>query len=118
MRKLLVTGLFSLTLVSTALAVNLRWDPPAIGTPVGYTMYRGIMLGQSCNASATPVMEVMPTGVNITGLTFTDTEPVVGANYYEVTAFNSEGESLPSNRICFQRQAEITSQPLNLRIVP
>lgn len=92
--------------------------------PAGYgggcrvTMYRGIMLAQACNVSATPVMErygVAPAGALPV---FIDSAPVVGANYYEVTAYNSEGESLPSNRVCFARQAVVTSAPRNLGIEP
>lgn len=115
---------FSISLVTTALAilpaqaVKLRWDPPATGEPTGYVLYRGMAIGQACNPSAQPVMELY--GVAPIGLQpeFVDQAPVVGATYYEVTAHNSEGESLPSNRVCYQRQAAVTSAPQNLRIEP
>lgn len=113
-----MTAMLLLALATTAHAVKLRWDPPATGEVVGYTMYRGIMLAQACNVSATPVMERYGVAPADALPVFIDSAPVVGANYYEVTAYNSEGESLPSNRVCFARQAVVTSAPRNLGIEP
>ena len=116
-RTWMLAGVLSLGLVTSAWAVKLRWDPPATGEPIGYTVYRGIALGQPCNAAFSPTMLLLDT-TSVSVTTYTDPNPVVGANYFEITAFNSEGESLPSNRVCFQRQGAKTSQPLNLRFEP
>jgi hypothetical protein len=105
-------------LVSSAEGVKLRWDAPVVGEPSGYTMYRYTVVNGVCGAPITPSFElygVAPIGI---APTFTDSTPVIGANYYHVTAYNSEGESLPSNQVCFQRQAQKTSAPQNLRIEP
>lgn len=116
MRRVVLSWALVLALASSAAAVTLGWDPPESGDVVGYTMYRGILPGMACTAAAQPSMELYGVAPAEAQPRFVDREPVIGANYYEVTAYNSEGESLPSNRVCFQRQAVVTSAPRVLRV--
>lgn len=97
-----------------AASVVLEWDAPSLGEPQGYRMYRHIVPGGQCGAAIVPNFELLgvaPVGVQPT---FTDTSPVVGANYYHVTAYNDGGESLPSNQVCF-RLLQKPGAPQNLR---
>ena len=96
-------------------AVRLRWDAPLVGVPEGYTMYRYAVVGGNCGQPVTPSFELIGTAPVQAQPSFVDNAPVVGANYYHVTAYNSGGESLASNQVCFQAQAK-TSAPLNLRV--
>lgn len=98
---------------SVASAVTLEWDVPAVGVPLGYTMYRQTVAGGVCGTAIVPNFEVKgSTAANVR--TFVDDAPVVGANYYHVTAYDAQGESLPSNQVCFQMVPKVTS-PQNLR---
>lgn len=101
--------------VSVSEAVRLKWDAPAVGVPEGYTMYRYSVAGGNCGAPIVPSFELLgvaPVGVEPS---FRDDAPVIGANYYHVTAYNSGGESLPSNQVCFQAQTRTTA-PQRLRV--
>lgn len=104
-----------LSLVSHAEAVRLRWDAPSTGIPAGYTMYRYTVPNGVCGTAIVPTFELL--GVAPVGAQpeFVDAAPVLGANYYHVTAYNSGGESLPSNQVCFQFVSKTTA-PQNLRI--
>ena len=100
--------------VSVAQAVTLEWDAPAVGVPQGYTLYRQVVPGGVCGTAILPNFEVK--GSTLVGVReFTDSSPVIGANYYHVTAYNAGGESLPSNQVCFQ-SVQAPSSPQSLRI--
>jgi len=106
----------SLGSVVHAASVRLAWDVPDQGVPAGYTLYRRVVPGGLCTTTVQTNFELLgvaPLGVQPT---FTDAAPVVGANYYHVTAYNSEGESLPSNQVCFQG-VQVSGPPKNLRIL-
>lgn len=115
MRRRLVTA--AALLVSCTLAhaevLRLAWDPPALGTPTSYRMYRSI------NGSD---FVVLAAGANIPSdqLTFMDVHPEVGTNCYYITALDAQGESTPSNTACrtmAPRDLPV-SAPQALRIVP
>lgn len=114
-RVTMMVGCVLLGLVVQAEAVRLQWDAPLVGVPEGYSMYRYTVPGGFCGQPITPVFELIGNAPVQAELSFVDSSPVVGANYYHVTAYNSGGESLPSNQVCFQAQAKTTA-PLNLRI--
>ena len=101
-------------------AVKLRWKPPMTGEPVGYSVYRHTDGGGRC--AALPIIAeflfLASAGLTLVNgeAGYEDTTPVPGANYYYVTAYNSEGESLASNQVCFQRQAEKPGPPVGLRV--
>lgn len=107
MRWRLLLCMLLLTTQAAALTVKLAWDPPAVGVPETYVLYRKIGTGQYELLATIPV----PT------LTYTDNTAVLGSNCYQVTASNSGGESLPSNIACFQGQTA-PGPPQALRIIP
>jgi hypothetical protein len=83
---MILLALMSATWVGT---VSLTWDPPASGTPDGYTMYRKTDMG----------FELLKS-IEAPTVTFTDDTAVRGTNCYHVTAYNDNGESPPSNERC------------------
>ena len=123
-RDIVITTVALVMMSATAHAWYIKWDasvvtPPVTGVPQGYNIYRDTG-GATCGAltgRAYTFYATVPAGQT----EFTDTTPVIGANYYEVTAFNSGGESLPSNQVCFQSQTaqqEVRpAAPQNLRVV-
>lgn len=106
----------SMFMLSTgvAWAVTLEWDAPAVGVPQGYTVYRQVVSNGTCGTAIVPNFEVKGSTL-VSVREFTDSSPVIGANYYHVTAYNVGGESLPSNQVCFQ-SVQVSSSPQNLRI--
>lgn len=102
-------------MVSTVQAITLEWDAPATGAIVNYNVYRKAAPGVLCSATVVPESEFELIGSVAAPQLFTaDNNPVIGANYYYVTASNVQEESLPSNQICFQRMQK-PSPPQKLR---
>jgi hypothetical protein len=104
-----------LGIVVNSEGVMLKWDKPATGVPQGYTVYRLQVPGGVCEAIVQPEMELLESIPAVEQPEYVDSNTVVGANYYHVTAYNTGGESLPSNQVCFQFMQK-TSAPQNLRI--
>ncbi len=97
--------------------VKLLWNAPSVGVADGYSMYRYTVAGGVCGQSITPVFELVGMAPVASQPSFVDNSPVIGANYYHVTAYNVGGESLPSNQVCFQG-VSATTAPQNLRVAP
>lgn len=95
-----------------ALTINFAWDPPLAnsdGSPLtidGYTFYRSIDGGTSFT-------KLLTTSKNLT--TATDAAVPPGNICYQVTAFNTQGESAASNRLCFQVPSAKPNAPSALR---
>jgi len=79
-------------------SVGLSWAAPTSGgAPTGYNVYRTQTSGGCATVTATGCSKVGTT--NATTTTFTDTTVAGGQTYFfVVTAFNSAGESGPSNQ--------------------
>lgn len=101
MKKLLAL-LIALTTSLNAATVNLAWDPSPTTTPaVTYRVYS--------SAGTAPFALVLTTASTSATLTFS-----VSTRYY-ITAFNTNGESGPSNTLTITPPATPPAPPTNLR---
>ena len=78
---------------------NLSWTAPtAGGAPTGYNVYRSTTSGGCSAVTAPSCSKVGSTSANV--LSFTDSPLSATTTYFwVVTAFNSSGESTPSNEV-------------------
>lgn len=102
MKKLLLALLIVLTTSLNAASVNLAWDASPTATPVvTYRVYS--------SAGTAPFALVLTTASTSATLTFS-----VSTRYY-ITAFNTNGESGPSNTLTVTPPATPPAPPTNLR---
>lgn len=102
MKKLLLALLIVLTTSLNAASVNLAWDAsPTTAPAVSYRVY--------ASAGTAPFALVLTTASTSATLTFS-----VSTRYY-ITAFNTNGESGPSNTLTVTPPATPPAPPTNLR---
>lgn len=100
----------------TAHAVGLSWATgTGGGSPSGFNVYRTTTSGGCSTVTATGCTKVGSTSASTT--TFTDTTVQGGTTYFwVVTAFNSTGESTPSNQVTATIPPDVPTAPSNLTI--
>ena len=92
--RILSIILLLLLVHSTAEAVTFEWDPHEDETVIGFMLYKSKVSGQYTYGQENAVA-IIPNGTHQAIIE----DP--GSYYWVVTAYNDDGESLPSNEVVF-----------------